>query len=539
MAASQAGRSRGTPTGAGNKAIATLVLEGLATRGERATEERGRRALEAAGIDLPTAPAWLADGAVRALFAAADVDPARARALGHKLLVPEATGLSLYRLGLGTPEKAFRRVQALLPREEVGGAWQVKRIDDGSAQLAYRPAEVGSASRTEAALCALRRGMLEAVPGLYGLLPAGVEETQCVASGAAACTYDVRWTPHARTARSVGMLIGGALALVLLALPLGGGAFDPLRIALALSGFGLSTLAGFALDLHRQLAAVAGARRGHLALFDQVDVALAEKLDALARAEAKLEGPVESSPLRRGPASAPATAETEPARQTERDREIDTVARRIHAAAGDLECHFDARAAEDGAGRIDDERGLVRDIREWAARLGRFDVDGGVVRRERVDAERLVRRAIAAARPSLPPSAKIVLDAPASLPPLVCEPVQIEHVVIQLLRNAVEASVELSDAPEVVVRLAPAVNGLELCVEDRGVGIESSAIDEVFDPFFGDRPPGAGGGLGLKVCLRIVERHGGELRFDNGSGVGTRVSVLLPSRARDDQEDPA
>ena len=63
---------------------------------------------------------------------------------------------------------------------------------------------------------------------------------------------------------------------------------------------------------------------------------------------------------------------------------------------------------------------------------------------------------------------------------------------------------------------------------DRGVGIESTEVDEVFDPFFGERPAGAGAGLGLTVCLRIVERHGGALQIENQGRAGTRVTVLLP-----------
>ena len=72
--------------------------------------------------------------------------------------------------------------------------------------------------------------------------------------------------------------------------------------------------------------------------------------------------------------------------------------------------------------------------------------------------------------------------------------------------------------------------GVELAVEDRGVGIESSAVDEVFDPFFGDKPIGVGDGFGLPVCLRIVERHGGELRIESEDRAGTRVCIFLPEK---------
>ncbi len=525
--AGQAEQSRGRAE-AGNKAIATLVLEGLAIRGERARVERGRRALEAAGVDLVAAPLWLADDAIRTLFEAVELEPARARALGHKVLAPEATGLALYGLGLGTPEKAYRRVSTWLPRDDASARWSVERIDPQAARLVYRPAKVTSASRTEAALCALRHGMLEAVPGLYGLLPARVEESACVQRGAAACAYDLHGTTTSTRATRIATIAGGLAGWALLAVS----SYPPSRIGLGagLAAGGLlavSALVGRVVDLTLQLSAVAGARRGHLALFDQVDDALAEKLDTLARVEAKLDATPASSPVRRESGE----AEREPSEGEAREREVGAVARRIHAAAGDLEGWLEERVAGgEAVGTITEERSLVRDIREWAARIGRFRVDGGSPWRETVDPERLVRRAIAAARPLLPSTARVRLEVEAGLPALACEPVQIEHLVVQLLRNAIEASVDLSDAPEAIVRLRPSAPGLELCVEDRGVGIESSAIDEVFDPFFGERPPGEAG-LGLKVCLRIVEAHDGELRFDNGSGIGTRVSVLLPTGA--------
>ena len=96
------------------------------------------------------------------------------------------------------------------------------------------------------------------------------------------------------------------------------------------------------------------------------------------------------------------------------------------------------------------------------------------------------------------------------------------------LRNAVEASRGLSESPEVFISLRRVTAGIELAVEDRGVGIEPSMLDEVFDPFFGDGREGIDEGFGLPICLRIVERHGGELRIEAEDRPGTRVSVLLP-----------
>jgi len=294
-----------------------------------------------------------------------------------------------------------------------------------------------------------------------------------------------------------------------------------------MTSFALAVAMGRSFDLHRQLEAVAGARRGHLALLDQVDDALATKLDALARADAKLEGNEFPSRSGRSPSdSSEGSAPTAPV-----PGGAWTAAQKIHAAAGDLECWFEEGTAaniELGDGVLDKGRGLVREIRSWAAKIAEEGVSDQSVSREPVDLVALVARAIAAARPSLPRSAIIHVEHDGDAIPIVCNAVQIEQVVVQLLRNAVEASRSLSESPEVFVSLRRISRGIELAVEDRGVGIEPSLLDEVFDPFFGEEQAGLDDGFGLPVCLRIVERHGGELRIEVEDRPGTRVSVLLP-----------
>jgi signal transduction histidine kinase len=423
----------------------------------------------------------------------------------------------------------------------LSGAWEVVSIDGQAAEICYAPAHgaEGKASQSRASLCALRRGMLESIPGLYGLLPARVDDASCVAHGAETCRYRITWQSTSRVGLLTGTAIGAGVAVGLVASV---AAFSATSFGLAslVSATGLAAgfavlsgpLVGAVVDLRAQLEAVAGARRGHLALFDQVDDALAAKLDALARADAKLEAEPVPNPVR----LASDVSSEDARRAREQDREVQKAAQQIHSASGVLECWFDARANEIGEAE-GIERGLVRDIREWAARIGKFGGDSGGAFRGRVDLAKLVARAVATARPSLPPTSVVIIDAKPGLPRIECEPVQIEHVVVQLVQNAIEASIELSDAPEVVISLEETPRGIELAVADRGVGIESTAIDEVFDPFFGDRPAGAGQGLGLTVCLRIVERHGGELRIENQVRAGTRVSVILPTDAIRDAEE--
>lgn len=483
MAQPSQGRSSAGP---GNRTIATTLLELLSVRGRTAARERALRALRLPEGGLAEAPCWISVEALDRMFKAVDLDRGLARAIGHRLSAPDAIGLSLYGLGLATPEKAYRRIQALLPRAARDGAWRVESMGDGRAELVYevgasarrsperRPVEkrrwAGASDPVATLHCALRVGQLEAIPGLYGLLPARVTSTACAADGDEACRYAIDWQRPNRS----GLLAGGAvglLAAVLLVVL--ASATDGLgAVAMAFGAsllLALGVVTGRTVDLHRQLAAVAGARRGHLALFDQVDAVLAEKLDQISRLDASLEA---------GPAA-----------------------------------------------------------RRAVARGATFDEEPLAI----VDLRALVERAIEKARPQVADWAEIRFECAGGLRRVACEPVQIEQVVDELLQNAIEASLGAGDAPEIRVSLADVPRGVELTIEDQGRGIDAGDVDETFDPFSDATPIGLERGFGLPVCLRIVEAHGGELRISNPGPIGTRVTVLLPAGVAEapqaDEED--
>jgi signal transduction histidine kinase len=546
MAAQAADKGRAS-AGPGSRTMAATLLEILTIRGRLADRERAAKSAAFGGQELIDASPWLEPDTIGRMLTAASVEVPVARALGHRLVAPEFLGMLLYAMGMATPEKAYRRVQSLLPREAPKARWTTEHIEGESAQLSYRT-HPGSDSRhgstvspaTRAASCAMRRGMLEAIPTLYGLLPATVEDPLCVARGDSICRYEVEWQRTSRRGLIVGGVIGSTLGVATFAVTRWLDASWQWSAGVILGGIIVSACAaavGRVRDLSAQLEAVAGTRRGQLALFDQVDDQLAAKLDALARVDAKLDEEPTSfrATLNRSAADSAVTddatqeADTDP---SVRDRSVLSSAQAIHAAAGDLECWFDAQEQKASAGQgagavIGAERAQLREIRDWAARITDEMGAGAPVRRT-IDLAALVARGIASVRPLLPPSALIRLEAEEGLEPVRCEPVQIEQVVIQLVRNAIEASEAIMEVPEAIVTLQNLRGGVEIAVEDRGAGIESTAVDEVFDPFFGDAPLGSAGGFGLPICLRIVQAHGGELRIEAEDRPGTRVSVFLP-----------
>ncbi|MFP2934113.1 sensor histidine kinase, partial [Pyxidicoccus sp. 3LG] len=109
------------------------------------------------------------------------------------------------------------------------------------------------------------------------------------------------------------------------------------------------------------------------------------------------------------------------------------------------------------------------------------------------------------------------------LPKLKAESGALEEVWTQLVLNALQAMGERGGALKLRTFAEPQRIVVE--VADDGPGIPKDLMPRIFEPFFSTRPNAAG--LGLDVCRRIVERHGGELRVLSEPG-GTRVQVRLP-----------
>jgi len=70
-----------------------------------------------------------------------------------------------------------------------------------------------------------------------------------------------------------------------------------------------------------------------------------------------------------------------------------------------------------------------------------------------------------------------------------------------------------------------------ISVADTGLGIELSALDKIFQPFYTAKKR-RGLGLGLPICERIVKNHGGEIKVQSQPGQGTTFEIHLPSPSK-------
>jgi signal transduction histidine kinase len=115
------------------------------------------------------------------------------------------------------------------------------------------------------------------------------------------------------------------------------------------------------------------------------------------------------------------------------------------------------------------------------------------------------------------------------LPQLLASRAQLEEVLLNLIRNAIEAMHAVTDRARLlrITSFLHERSTVLITVEDNGTGIESKHAERVFDPFFTTKSEGTG--IGLAVCRAIIDSHGGSLQASANSPYGTIFHVALPS----------
>jgi two-component system, LuxR family, sensor kinase FixL len=121
------------------------------------------------------------------------------------------------------------------------------------------------------------------------------------------------------------------------------------------------------------------------------------------------------------------------------------------------------------------------------------------------------------------------LDFQADLPRIQVDGIQLQQVLLNLTRNAVEAMNAVEPETRRLVIRTQTLNEdeVELTVTDTGPGVPDSLLEQLFEPFFTTKPEGMG--LGLSLSRSIIEAHGGVLRYDSGPGAGSIFRIRLPT----------
>ena len=114
------------------------------------------------------------------------------------------------------------------------------------------------------------------------------------------------------------------------------------------------------------------------------------------------------------------------------------------------------------------------------------------------------------------------------LPRAVIDKVQIQQVLVNLMRNASEA-MQHSARRELMVSAEPVQGMVEVAVADTGPGLPKEVADRLFQPFVSTKPDGMG--VGLSICRAIIEAHGGRIWADANPAGGTVFRFTVPGAA--------
>jgi two-component system sensor kinase FixL len=185
---------------------------------------------------------------------------------------------------------------------------------------------------------------------------------------------------------------------------------------------------------------------------------------------------------------------------------------------------------------LGDIRDSLAQISRQALRAGevirrlRTFVANREVRKEPIGCNRLIEDLVALARPDLRAhDVQLKLDVETDLPEVMADAIQLQQVLINLIRNAIDATLQSGAAErEITLRAVTVPGGVEISVHDHGSGVEPGALAMLFNPFFTTKPQGTG--LGLAISRTIVSAHDGKLSHRDEPGGGACFYFTLPAR---------
>ncbi len=114
------------------------------------------------------------------------------------------------------------------------------------------------------------------------------------------------------------------------------------------------------------------------------------------------------------------------------------------------------------------------------------------------------------------------------LPPVECDPGQLNQVFMNVLANAADA---IAGSGNVWIETRAADATVTVTVRDDGAGMTPEVMGRIFDPFFTTKDVGRGTGLGLAISHGVVAAHGGRIEVDSAPGAGARFRIVLPVAA--------
>ena len=152
----------------------------------------------------------------------------------------------------------------------------------------------------------------------------------------------------------------------------------------------------------------------------------------------------------------------------------------------------------------------------------------GEMSKERLSVEQVIAEAIALLNGELMvQGVDVQVHAAAQLLEVEAGRVELQQVLVNLLLNAARAMQELPSSERVIkIRIDAGDGDIVVAVEDRGQGIAADDLPRLFEPFFTTVSDGMG--MGLAICRRILQSHGGRIWVENNASGGATFFFSLP-----------
>ena len=205
------------------------------------------------------------------------------------------------------------------------------------------------------------------------------------------------------------------------------------------------------------------------------------------------------------------------------------VAHEINNPLGSILSHVSyLKAVEKRRGKLDSLEWIESETNRIAAIIKRMRAysapEGAGVRT--ADLNQVARQTVELLRFTLEKrQMRLSLELAEEVGQVLCPPDELKQVVLNILLNACEASVDGGS-----IRVGTHLNGqgtAVLTIGDQGAGIDPARLKNIFEPFYTTKSANQGNGLGLSICYAIVKRAGGDIRVTSAPGVGTEVEVTL------------
>lgn len=379
--------------------------------------------------------------------------------------------------------------------------------------------------------CLALAGSFAAVPREFGLPSATVTEPTCACHGGTTCVFNVTWTNHPTSRRSLYGTATGMAAGLAASLALTGGISPPILLLALIFGYFSGRNTDYRLRLkaayrhnEEQATSLAETLRTTEDLNETLQEKIEERTAALKQALEELRESQDKALMAERQAAVGLLAS---GMAHEMNNPLNALRLSLQALAEDLTYNDEAQPLLDNANRATSRcRRIVNELLSFSREPRKL---------RPIDIQDILAASVAQFKRENPETITLIVNVSENLPLVQLDHAQIQQAIHNLLTNAADA---MEGTGSIQVDLHGDGNTLVLSVADTGSGMNANTRKQIFDPFFTTKQGGRGMGLGLSITYQLVRRNGGHIDVESRQGTGTTFTIRFPRKSDAPPEAP-